>query len=241
MKPIIDLHTHTIASGHAYNTMNEMIHTAKEKGLSLFGIADHGPKIPGSVSPLHFHNLKVCKREKYGLQVRYGAELNIVDFQGDIDLSEEALTYLDYTIASLHTPCIAKGSRRDYTNAYLGAMDNPHIDIIGHPDDGRFPYEMEAFVEKAAKTRKIIEVNNSSLLSDSFRQGGREMYEHLLPLCLQYRIPILIGSDAHVEEDIGRFDEALELLGQMNYSEELILNDSTEKLKKFLDERRGIC
>ena len=41
MKYELDIHTHTIASGHAYNTLQEMIHTAKEKGLKLLGVSDH--------------------------------------------------------------------------------------------------------------------------------------------------------------------------------------------------------
>ena len=55
---VLDLHTHTYASGHAYNTMNEMAYAAKEKGLQLLGITDHAPAMP---------NLKVARREKYGL------------------------------------------------------------------------------------------------------------------------------------------------------------------------------
>ena len=41
MKDILDLHTHTIASGHAYNTMNEMIAAAKSRGLEIYGITEH--------------------------------------------------------------------------------------------------------------------------------------------------------------------------------------------------------
>ena len=33
MRDVLDVHTHTIASGHAYNTMMEMIREAQEKGL----------------------------------------------------------------------------------------------------------------------------------------------------------------------------------------------------------------
>ena len=56
---VLDLHTHTYVSGHAYNTMNEMAYAAKEKGLQLLGITDHAPAMPYSSGPLHFLNLKV--------------------------------------------------------------------------------------------------------------------------------------------------------------------------------------
>ena len=48
MKDILDLHTHTIASGHAYNTMNEMIAAAKLRGLEIYGITEHAPRMNGS-------------------------------------------------------------------------------------------------------------------------------------------------------------------------------------------------
>ena len=62
---VLDLHTHTYASGHAYNTMNEMAYAAKEKGLQLLGITDHAPAMPYSSGPLHFLNLKLHKIEAY--------------------------------------------------------------------------------------------------------------------------------------------------------------------------------
>ena len=54
---VLDLHTHTYASGHAYNTMNEMVLAAKEKGLQLLGITDHAPSMPGTMGLLYFLNL----------------------------------------------------------------------------------------------------------------------------------------------------------------------------------------
>ena len=47
MIDILDMHTHTVASGHAYNTIYEMAQSAADKGLELLGIADHGPAMPG--------------------------------------------------------------------------------------------------------------------------------------------------------------------------------------------------
>ena len=48
MRDLVDVHTHTIASGHAYNTMMEMIRAAQEKELEVFGITEHAPQMPGS-------------------------------------------------------------------------------------------------------------------------------------------------------------------------------------------------
>ena len=45
---VLDLHTHTIVSGHAYSTLREMAKAASDKGLELLGITEHAPKMPGT-------------------------------------------------------------------------------------------------------------------------------------------------------------------------------------------------
>ena len=47
MKSIIDLHTHALASGHAYSTVKENIEYAKINGLKYYGLSDHGVTMPG--------------------------------------------------------------------------------------------------------------------------------------------------------------------------------------------------
>lgn len=44
---VCDMHTHTIASGHAYNTINEMAQAASEKGIKFLGITEHAVTMPG--------------------------------------------------------------------------------------------------------------------------------------------------------------------------------------------------
>ena len=83
---VMDLHTHTIASGHAYNSLREMAKGAAEKGLEVLGITEHGPKMPGSCHRIYFQNLKTVPRELYGVQLLLGAEVNIMDTDGTIDL-----------------------------------------------------------------------------------------------------------------------------------------------------------
>ena len=56
MKYVLDAHTHTIASGHAYSTIREMAKAASEKGLELLGITEHSMKMPG---PASFFTLKI--------------------------------------------------------------------------------------------------------------------------------------------------------------------------------------
>ena len=90
MKDILDLHTHTIASGHAYNTMNEMIAAAKLRGLEIYGITEHAPRMNGSCTEMYFQNFRILPREKDGMTVLHGVELNILDAEGHVDLTESA-------------------------------------------------------------------------------------------------------------------------------------------------------
>ena len=55
----LDVHTHTLASGHAYSTISEMVNEAKNKGLKLLGIVEHDQGIPGTCDPIYFKNLGV--------------------------------------------------------------------------------------------------------------------------------------------------------------------------------------
>lgn len=228
---VLDLHTHTIASGHAYNTLREMAKAASDKGLSVLGITEHAPKMPGTCHSFYFHNLKTVPRELYGIRLLLGSEVNIMDFEGNIDLEERDLKGMDIIIASLHTPCIKPGSIKENTTAYLKAMENPYVNIIGHPDDGRYPVDYRALVEGAKEKGKVLELNNHSLDPKCFRRDARENDLKMLELCKEYAVPVIMGSDAHFDTLIGEFSMAKKLLEEVDFPEELVLNRSVEALQ----------
>ena len=78
-KILADMHTHTIASGHAYATLTEMCKEAANKGLEIYGITEHSSGIPGTCADIYFQNLRVVPRDLFGLDLRLGAEINIID------------------------------------------------------------------------------------------------------------------------------------------------------------------
>ena len=88
---VMDLHTHTVASGHAYCTLREMAKAASDKGLELLGITEHAPKMPGTCHKFYFQNIKVVPREMYGIQLLLGSEVNILDAAGTVDLAQNTL------------------------------------------------------------------------------------------------------------------------------------------------------
>lgn len=237
-KYVLDTHTHTIASGHAYSTVSEMIASAKEKGLSLLSITEHAPAMPGTCHNFYFHNFRVFKDKDFGLTLLLGAELNITDYNGAVDLDETTLKTLDIKIASIHLPCLKTGTAKENTDAYIGAMKNPQVDIIGHPDDGRIPLEYERLVEAAKKYGVALELNNSSLNPRGFRQGAAENDRIYLKLCKEYGVPVTLGSDAHICFDVGNFSYALPILKELDFPDELILNTSQDKLMAHLNRNK---
>lgn len=237
MNIVIDTHSHTIASGHAYNTIEEMAKAASEKGIKILAITEHAPNMPGTCHRFYFENLKVVNRMRHGVELLLGVELNVIDYEGNVDLDKETLSRLDIAIASLHTPCIKPGSMDENTNALIGAMKNPYVKIIGHPDDAKYPIDYERLVKAAKEHHVLLELNNNSLNPDGFRLNAKENDIRMLNLCKEYGVPITLGSDAHIAEDIANYCYSKEILDITEFPEDLIMNTSIDRFKAFLSGR----
>lgn len=234
MRFLIDTHTHTLASGHAYNTINEMAKSASDKGMSHLAITEHAPRMPGSCHELYFSNLGVLPREKYGVRLLFGSEVNILDFDGTIDLPEYILKKLDIVIASYHTPCIRGGSVEENTRGIVNVIKNPHVNVIGHPDDARYQVDYEAMVLAAKEYHTLLELNNVSLHPMGPRTGAFENDIKILELCKKHQACICLGSDAHAESEIGNFSRAHEVIEAVDFPERLIANSDFELLRSYL-------
>ena len=164
MKIIADTHSHTLASGHAYSTIKEMAAAAKARGLKALALTEHAPEMPGTCGLFYFQNLDVVPRECDGIRLLMGAEVNIMDPDGRIDLPEQTCREMDIVVASMHTPCYGTDhTPEENIRAYVEVMKKPYVNIIGHPDDGRFPFDYEILVKTAKETGTLLEVNNSSM------------------------------------------------------------------------------
>lgn len=234
MKYVVDLHTHTIVSGHAYTTWLENVQEASKIGLKVLGTTEHGPEMPGGPHLFYFGNLQAMPRELYGVKLLRGCEVNILDFKGKIDLPELFLKKLDIIIASLHDVCIRSGSRNANTEALLNVMDNPYIDIIGHSGNPAFPIFEEEVVAKAKEKGIIIEINNGSFKS---RTGSKDNCVIIAKLCRKYNVPVILSSDAHTCFQIGRFDLAEKILKEAELPEELVMNSDETKIIHYLKKK----
>ncbi|MBE8954961.1 MAG: phosphatase [Quinella sp. 2Q5] len=241
MKDILDVHVHTTASGHAYSTLGECIVAAKRKGLKLIGIADHAPLMPGATHDFYYLNFKVIRREQDDLRVAMGAELNIIDYSGSTDLPAQILKRIDYAIASLHNPCIDPGSLEENTAAIIGAMRNPHVVIIGHPDNPGFPADYDAIARAARDNHVLLEINNSSYYPGGHRAGSIETAALMLAACKKFGTEIIMGSDAHVEQDVGNHEMSQKLLADNNFPADLVINSSVEKFLERVAYRKSLA
>jgi putative hydrolase len=231
---VTDTHTHTIASGHAYNTLLENIKEASENGIKVLATTDHGPKMPGASHIFYIANMRVLPREIYGVTLIKGCEANIMDFQGNLDIPDKIQKKLDIIIASLHDVCINPGTIEENTRALIGAIKNPYVDIIGHCGNPVFPIYEEEVVKAAKENDVLIEINNSSLPENGSRSGSLHICKKVARLCKDYGVKITIGSDAHCCFQIGRFEDAHKLLMDINMPQELIMNTESSKILKYL-------
>ncbi len=229
-----DIHTHSISSGHgSANTITHMAKAASNNGLKLLGISDHGPATVGSGTPSYFRSLKLAPRERFGVELWYGVELNILDYKGHVDLDKSILATLDYGIISMHTANLKPGTVEENTNAYIQAMKLPGVRIIGHCDDERYPVDYEQLVMAAREYHVLPEINNVSLGPDNYRGNTRKNLISLLQFCRSYHLPILLSSDSHGVNQVGNVELCLAFLEESSFPKELVINRDITKLKNW--------
>lgn len=234
-----DLHTHTLASGHAMNTAYEMIQAAHDKGLELLALTDHGPKTIGGPTASYFFIASQSPRRLFGLDVLIGCETNILDSEGSLDLPERSLKMLDIVLAGLHREAgWTQTSKEKNTDAIIEAMKNPYVDMISHPYDPMYDVDMDRLVKASIEHEVLLEVNCLHL--SYYERRGTDIKDVLdmIQLVRDNKWKLIISSDAHMASAIGD-DSIIDRLNMRTLlSKDIILNDSPEAIKKFLKEKR---
>ena len=232
-KTIADIHTHTIASGHAYGTIREMAQAAASKKLKILGLTEHAPGIPGTTDPFYYMNLEVVPRELYGVSILHGCEINVLN-DGTLSLEERFIKKLDYAIVGIHSLCYQDAGKEQNTEHVISCMKHPKVKLVSHPDDDHIPFDYERLVKGALDTDTALEVNNSSLVKKDRRLNCYENYRTMLGWCRKLKVPVIVSSDAHDPSWVGRVDLAMALLDEIDFPESLILNLEAELLLSFL-------
>lgn len=205
---IADLHMHTTATD-GNNTLEEMAAAARAIGLQYIAITDHSQRV-SMARGLNAERLldqwrdidAYNARQTDGFRVLKGIECDILE-AGPMDLADEVLAQADWVIGSIHYG--QKQSREQITDRIVGALANPHVDLIAHPTGrligSRPPYEvdMDAVIQAAVEHQKALELNSNPQRLD--------LNEEHLMAAARAGVPIAINTDAHSVDglDIMRF------------------------------------
>jgi putative hydrolase len=237
MRLLADLHTHTIASGHAYSTITENARAASIGGIELIAITDHGPSVPQGAHPWYFWNLKMAPSVLNGVRILKGCEANVsANSDNGIDLPDLILEGLDFVAVGFHpTTGFDVPDRVRNTEVLLEVMANPLVDQITHPgNEDEFPLDLEEIVAAAVRYNVILELNDHSFSPTSSRSGSTARERAFAQAALEAGAPVSIGSDAHYALHIGRFDTALAVAEELGFSEDRIMNRSAEAVLAHL-------
>lgn len=232
----VETHSHTIVSNHAYSTLQENIKATREVGMKGLCCTNHAPAVPDAPSEVHFTSLKSVPRDVDGIRFFAGAEANIIDYEGKLDLKNTTLAMLDWVIASIHGVCLPEGSIGEITNAYLGALENPYVHCLGHIGQQLYPCDWEQVVLRAKEKGKVIELNNHSL--EGVRPGAKELCTKVAALCKKHGCLVAVASDAHYSGCIGNYKLVMEMLREMDFPQELIINRSLQVFEAYLEQAK---
>lgn len=241
MRLLADLHTHTIASGHAYSTFTENVRAAAAYGLELIAVTDHGPTVPQGCHLWYFWNLKAAPSVLDGVRVLKGCEANLsAESDNGIDLPDNVLEKLDFVGVGFHpTTGFDDQDRVRNTEALLRAMANPFVDMVTHPgNDHEFPLDLDAVVAAAVKHRVILELNDHSFAPESSRAGSESREREFAAAARDAGAPVAIGSDAHYALHVGRFDAAIKAAEELGFTESDLVNRDAASVLAFLLAKR---
>ncbi len=198
-----ELHSHTTWSDGQQSIL-EMAQAAKKHGYKVLAITDHSPSI-GLVNGLTTERLHEQRREVEKVRKKMGDDLLIlhgveveIKANATLDLPDETLQWLDIVVASLHVSL--RQPRAQATERIVSAIRNPHVDIIGHPTNRKFPdregadLDMDAVLKAAAETGTALEVNANPARLDLDDVQARR--------AIELGIKLAINTDAHHSDHI---------------------------------------
>jgi putative hydrolase len=228
----VDLHVHSLASGHAYSTISEIASEAAARGLRGVAMTDHGPAMPAAPHPYHFECLYMIPDYISGVRIFKGVEANIIG-PGRLDLNDRLLGKMNLVLAGFHRDCgYGPSERSANTRAVLELMENPLVHIICHPGNPEYPLDYEAVARQGAATGTALELNNSSF--NTSRVGSTDNCRLIARLCARFGSPVSLGSDSHIAQSVGNFGQALEALGEAGVTPEQVVNRTLESTLAFL-------
>jgi DNA polymerase (family 10) len=186
-----DLHMHTDWSD-GRGTLEEMVEAARALGRSYIAICDHAKRLKDGRLEQQAEAIAAVNERTKGMRVLSGVEVDI-RADGTVDLDEEALAERDWVMASIHSGFDQPRDR--ITKRLIAALENPHVDCIGHPTgrklNRREPYDvdLEAVLAAAAGNGKFLEINSQPDRLDLIDTHARAAAEA--------GVGVVVSTDAH--------------------------------------------
>jgi len=184
-----DLHAHTTWSADGKNSAEEMGRAAQARGYRYLAVTDHSHYLREGRMEAQDAELDALNERLKPFRLLKGVEANIKS-DGTIDVPDEVLATREWVIASLHT-----SFDRSPTERIIGAMENPHVDCIGHLTGRKIgkrsgaAIDVERVIEKAAETRTVLEIDS--------QPDRLDMPDFVARLAGEAGVPIAVTSDAH--------------------------------------------
>jgi DNA polymerase (family 10) len=209
-----DLHTHTTYSD-GRDSLERMALAARERGYSYYAVTDH-PR--GSLAEQDLEIDALNARLK-PFRILKGIEVNI-RIDGSLSLPDEVLAERDWVMASLHA-----AFDRDATERVLTAMDNPHVDCIGHLTARKInirppaDVDIERVVSKALETGTFLEIN-----AQPNRLDIRDTHARLAG---EAGLKVAISSDAHQLAALGHMEMGVAQARRAWLTKDQVLNTRT--------------
>lgn len=193
-----DLHMHTTASDGT-RSVREMAEEARQRGRQFIVITDHSRSL-GIANGLSIERLLAQQEEVRKVDAELGGSIRVfhgtemdINADGSLDFPDDVLAKLDFVIASLHVSL--RQPREQITQRMLNALNNPHVDLIGHPRAQYIPdrepadLDMDAVFAAAKANGIALEINSNPRRLDLEAQFARR--------AVDMGIPLSINTDAH--------------------------------------------
>jgi len=192
-----DLHMHSTETD-GKDDVRAMAAAAREAGLEYIAITDHSQAL-AMANGLderraldHAARIRAIDAEGVGVRLLAGIECDIRP-DGSLDLADDCLAALDFVVVSLHSAF--NQERAQITDRVLRALENPYVDVLGHPTGRRLlarapaPLDIEAVLDAAARYGVAVEIN--------CQVDRLDLNDVQAKLARDRGVPVVISSDAH--------------------------------------------
>jgi putative hydrolase len=236
----IDIHLHTIASGHAHNTILEYVMQAKKLKMRVIGISDHGPSDDTTTAgEIYFKLLERIPQKIEGVRVLKGIEANIIDNKGNLDISDKIADQLDYVMANFHRGSIYKnrGVGKN-TEVMLKTIRSGKLNVITHLfDNETFPVDVEKIAEEACKKDVLLELDLQYIKKHiNQRKSQEHLYniKKMVKVAKKYKKKLIVNSDAHNIWELGDDSPLKKIKKEIGLTDNMIINNYPKELFKLL-------